>query len=65
MASESGRLRRGFFTSPAVKVMLCQASAEKSEPVCATQIATNSPKAVVGAEPGGERRDAASGPWHC
>ena len=28
-ASESGTSRRGFFTSPAVKVMLFQASAEK------------------------------------
>ncbi len=30
--SESGMLRFGFFTSPAVKVMLFHASAEKSEP---------------------------------
>src|SRR5271156_5711101 len=51
MASESGRLRRGFFTSPAVKVMSCQESAEKSEPVCATQIATSRPKAVVALSP--------------
>jgi len=36
MASESGRLRCGFFTSPAVKVTLFQASAEKSEPTFAT-----------------------------
>ena len=33
-ASDSGMLRRGSFTSPAVKVMLFQASAEKSDPVC-------------------------------
>ena len=33
-ASDSGMLRRGSFTSPAVKVMLFQASAENSEPVC-------------------------------
>ena len=31
-------LRRGSFTSPAVKVMLFQASAENSEPVCDTQM---------------------------
>ena len=37
-ASDSGMLRRGSFTSPAVNVMLFQASAEKSEPVCATQM---------------------------
>src|ERR1700721_1990308 len=34
--SESGMLRFGFFTSPAVKVMLFQASAEKSDPTCTT-----------------------------
>ena len=44
-ASESGMLRRGSFTSPAVNVMLFHASAEKSEPVCDTQMATNRPKA--------------------
>ena len=33
-ASDSGMLRRGSFTSPAVNVMLFQASAEKSDPVC-------------------------------
>src|SRR5438034_11586127 len=38
-------LRRGSFTSPAVKVMLFQASAEKSEPTCATQKATKRPNA--------------------
>ncbi len=42
-ASESGTSRRGFFTSPAVKVMLFQASAEKSEPTCATPYATSKP----------------------
>ena len=45
-ASDSGMLRRGSFTSPAVNVMLFQASAEKSDPVCDTQIATNRPNAV-------------------
>ncbi len=44
-ASESGMLRRGSFTSPAVKVMLFQASEEKSEPTWATQNATSRPKA--------------------
>src|SRR5512138_2037880 len=42
-ASESGRLRRGFLTSPAVNVMLFQASEENNEPTCATQNATNKP----------------------
>ena len=51
-ASESGMLRRGSFTSPAVKVMLFHASAENSEPVCATHRATNRPKAVVAVRPG-------------
>ena len=46
-ASESGTFRRGFITSPAVKVMLFQASAEKREFVCATQMPTKSPKAVA------------------
>ena len=45
-------LRRGFFTSPAVNVMLFQASAEKSDPVCDTQIATNRPNAVSADSPG-------------
>ena len=45
-------LRRGSFTSPAVKVMLFQASAEKSDPVCDTQTATNRPKAVTALSPG-------------
>ena len=51
-ASDSGMLRRGFFTSPAVNVMLFHASAEKSDPVCATQMATNRPKAVAAVRPG-------------
>src|ERR1039457_6141281 len=42
-ASERGMLRRGFFTSPAVKVMLFQASEENREPTCPTQNATNKP----------------------
>src|SRR6266446_1984649 len=50
-ASESGTFRRGFITSPAVKVMLFQASAEKSEFVCATQMPTKSPKAVAAVKP--------------
>ena len=40
-------LRRGFFTSPAVNVMLFQASAENSDPVCDTQMAMNMPKALT------------------
>ncbi|OFW14514.1 MAG: hypothetical protein A3H29_03705 [Acidobacteria bacterium RIFCSPLOWO2_02_FULL_67_21] len=46
-ASERGMVRRGSFTSPAVNVMLFHASAEKSDPVCATQSATNMPEAVT------------------
>ena len=42
-AMESATSRFGFFTSPAVKPMLFHASAEKSEPTCATPKATNSP----------------------
>src|SRR5580700_4167952 len=37
-ASERGRLRWGFLTSPAVKVTLFQASIEKSAPTMATPI---------------------------
>src|SRR5438552_7699101 len=44
--------RRGSFTSPAVNVMLFHASAEKSDPVCDTQIATNRPNAVTADRPG-------------
>src|SRR6266853_4314200 len=51
-ASESGTFRRGSFTSPAVNVMLFQASAEKSEPVCETQMAMNNPNAVAAETPG-------------
>src|SRR5213078_2239421 len=49
-ASDNGRLRRGFLTSPAVNVMLFQASAENSEPTCPTQIAINIPSAPAVAE---------------
>src|SRR5947208_3376398 len=42
-ARESGTFLFGFFTSPAVKVMLFQASEENREPTCATQNATNKP----------------------
>src|SRR5947208_14770117 len=50
-ASESGTLRRGLTTSPAVKVILFHASAEKSEFVCATQMPTNNPNAVAAGRP--------------
>src|SRR5690348_14843050 len=50
-ASDSGTLRRGVRTSPAVNVMLFHASAEKSEPVCATHNATNKPNEVSGVRP--------------
>src|SRR5215203_1338674 len=52
-ASESGMLRFGFLTSPAVKVMLFQASAENSEPTWATQKAMNRPKAPIEAATAG------------
>src|ERR1051326_7128023 len=44
-ARERGILRLGSLTSPAVKVMLFQASEEKSEPTWETQKAMNKPKA--------------------
>ncbi len=46
-ASESGIFRRGFFTSPAVKVMLFHASAANSDPTCETHKATKSPYPVA------------------
>src|SRR5271155_765636 len=46
-ASESGIFRRGFFTSPAVNVMLFQASAANSDPTCETHNATKSPYPVA------------------
>src|ERR1700677_1086332 len=51
-ASERGTLRRGFFTSPAVNVMLFQPSAENSEPTWAMHRATNKPNVVAGVIPG-------------
>jgi hypothetical protein len=51
-ASARGMLRRGSFTSPAVNVMLFQASAEKSEPTCATHSAISMPNVVVASSPG-------------
>ena len=47
-ASASGRLRFGFLTSPAVKVTLFQASAENSEPTCATARIVSRPTNAVG-----------------
>ena len=47
-ASESGRLRLGFFTSPAVNVTLFQASAEKSEPTWATARMVRVPTKAIG-----------------
>src|ERR1700693_270561 len=47
-ASDSGRLRLGFFTSAAGKGMLFQASAEKSEPTMATPISVTFPIVQVG-----------------
>src|SRR4051812_45998324 len=51
-ASDRGILRRGFLTSPAVKVMLFHASAENSDPVCETHNATKMPYAVSTDTPG-------------
>src|SRR6202049_4101359 len=47
-ASDSGRLRLGFFTSPAVNVTLFQASAENSEPTCATARIVSVPTITIG-----------------
>src|SRR5580658_3467675 len=46
--SESGRLRLGFFTSPAVNVTLFHASAENSEPTCTTARITSRLTHAVG-----------------
>src|SRR5882724_8332207 len=46
-ARESGMYRFGSFTSPAVNVILFQASEENRDPTCATQKATNNPNAPV------------------
>ena len=50
-ASESGTFRVGLRTSPAVKVMLFQASAAYRAPICALHNATSIPKAVAGEGP--------------
>src|SRR5271170_7430047 len=47
-ASDSGRLRLGFFTSPAVKVTLFQASAENSDPTWATARIVRTPTSATG-----------------
>ena len=47
-ASESGRLRFGFFTSPAVKVTLFQASAENKDRVWATASMVKVPTITMG-----------------
>src|SRR5215510_7437024 len=53
-ASDNGKLRFGFFTSPAVKVTLFQASAENNDPTWATarivRMPTNGPARVPLAE---------------
>src|SRR4028119_1368483 len=49
-ASDKGIFFCGSLTSPAVKVMLFQASDEKSEPTCATQKAIKSPYKPFAAE---------------
>ena len=47
----SGRLRRGLRTSPAMKVMSCQESAENNEPTCDTEMATRSPNTLPAMTP--------------
>ena len=63
-ASESGRLRLGFFTSPAVKVTLFQASAENSDPTCATARTVNAPTNTLGPPTPPEPRAGPKG-QHC
>ena len=48
MASDKGKLRCGFFTSPAVNVTLFQASAENSDPTCATARIVSVPTSTIG-----------------
>src|SRR5580658_11340943 len=55
-AIETATSRLGFFTSAAVNPILFQASAEKSEPTCATPYATIKPSTplaavIVGTQP--------------
>src|SRR5437667_10738100 len=59
IASDRGRFRRGSLTSPAVNVTLFQASAENSEPTCATQTAISIPSAppVADTDATNERSD--------
>ena len=66
-ASDSGRFRLGFFTSPAVNVTLFQASAENNEPTWATPNATNNPNAPLAAETVGmkDRKKFAPGSMGC
>src|SRR5271168_3291430 len=54
-AIESATSRFGFFTSAAVNPMLFQASAENSEPTCATPNATSNPKNPEAAETVGSK----------
>src|ERR1700683_3227358 len=51
-ASDNGTLRAGLRTSPAVKVMLFQASAANSEPICEVQSAIKMPSPLSGEMPG-------------
>src|SRR5438128_3508124 len=55
IARESGTVRRGFFTSPAVKVTLFQASEENKDPTWATQKAMNKPNAPPAAVTAGTK----------
>jgi len=55
-ASDNGTLRRGFFTSPAVNVILFHASAANSDPTWATHSATNQPQQRLWRQPRRNRR---------
>ena len=54
--------RRGSLTSPAVNVMLFQASAENSEPVCDTQNGYEEAECAQGGEAGDDLDDSAACP---
>ena len=58
MAMARGKFLLGSRTSPAIKVTSCQASAENSDPDCATHSATIRPNTLPAATP----KDASNAP---
>src|ERR1700676_3187828 len=66
-AIDSATSRFGFFTSAAVNPMLFHASAENSDPTCATPNATNNPNAPLAAVTAGTmpRKKSAPGSITC